>query len=248
MKWLLSVIFFISFFNYGKDVDGICQKIAKQGAGDKISFPKINMQSAESHDRAICWQGKDIKHYVAKKLNIPDYDSDAIIVTSSWAIPQNNKAYFTILNISNGISYIGSIAIGDGFPLKTSLVSIINLKKTNPNALLVALNLKGLGLSTNKEYHYVFFNVTVEMKDGSTEFLGGYRFLDKKNDDNDVSDLKKITDGEINYVRDDGTLTIRFLNEKDNKYDGELIDNDGQKLCDLDTTLQGWAVWSECIN
>lgn len=137
---------------------------------------------------------------------------------------------------------------GDDFSLKTSLVSIIELKKIYQNALLVALDLKGFGLSTNKEYHYVFFNVTAGMKDGSTEFLGGYRFLDKKNDDNDVSDLKKLTDGKINYVRDDGTLTIRFLDEENHKYDGGLIDNDGQKLCDLDTTMQGWAVWSECIN
>ncbi|WP_127446280.1 hypothetical protein [Yersinia kristensenii] len=122
------------------------------------------------------------------------------------------------------------------------------MKKTHPNVLLVTFDLKGLGLSTNKEYHYVFFNVTAGMKDGSTEFLGGYRFLDKKNDDNHISDLKKITDRKIHYVRDDGTLTIRFLNEKGHKYDGEIIDNDGQRLCDLDTTVRGWAVWSECIN
>ncbi|CFR10709.1 Uncharacterised protein [Yersinia kristensenii] len=54
MKWLLSVIFFISFFSYEKDVDNICQKIAKQGEGDEISFPAINMQSAEKYDRIIC--------------------------------------------------------------------------------------------------------------------------------------------------------------------------------------------------
>lgn len=54
---------------------------------------------------------KGYKTLCGGKLNIPDYDSDAIIVTSSWATPKNNKAYFTILNISNDISYIGSIAM-----------------------------------------------------------------------------------------------------------------------------------------
>lgn len=63
---IVSYIFYL-IFSYGKDVDNICQKIAKQGAGDKISFPAINMQSAEKHDRIICCQGKGIKHYVAKK-------------------------------------------------------------------------------------------------------------------------------------------------------------------------------------
>lgn len=239
--FILFVLMFSAFSGYGRNLDNLC----KNNYGYGVAYPNTRANIDAMKDLVICLGGKDIRDYVFKQSGFKNHEKRPLIITSAWNTPNNNKSYFTIMDVENATAYIGSIIYDENHPLLIRMISKVGEANNKNDVSITYAELVGLGGVKNDYYQYVFFNLTVANKNGDVEFAGAYRFLDTKTDTNDPKKLMKISDKKIRWVNSDGTISTSYDDNGNQK--GSLLDYDGVRICELDTSQQGWSIARICL-